>query len=360
MRLRPPLGRFERKLFTAAIVAASCCAATPARAQEGPVPRSVHDITDAVRRAVNAGASEYRKGNLEEARTHFQEAWRLQPSRGLGGTLADIEMRLGNHRAAAEYWQYFLERTDDEVQRAAAEEKLAKCVEQLARVRVELDVPGATLSVDGRPVEDASRPEGILVEPGSRVLRVERPGYRAQSVQFVADAGQLLELRVRLEPDAAQAPAETPQPTAASEEPETSTRTVAIIGGATLTTAALVTGVVFGLKGAAEHRRLDALQARIERDGHPDWVAFNGQCHPNAPRRPASCDELWRSLDQGNRHKTRATAAYVVGGVLGLATLTAWFLWPTSSPATAPEDTAWTLEPWSTPDTQGFQLSGTF
>lgn len=356
-----------RRRLSRAVLVALCCSALPARAQGSPGSgaageASETDITDAVRDAVAAGFAEYKAGHLRMAREHLQKAWRLRPSKAIAQGLAQVEMDLGLYVDAAEHWEYVLEQTDDESWRAAIEEKLEECLQNLGRLRVELNVSGATLYVDGKKLESPSSSEELRVAAGPGVLRIERAGYQPHREELTVRPGEVVEVYVlleRAEPPSVDVPATASLP--ADSEP-TAARTVVIVSGAALTATALVMGGIFRWQADKHDRDADTLRATTLREGDPDFARHDGQCLPEAPSRPAACGALSRSVDDGLKSDRQSTVAFVSGAVLGVATITTWLLWPSRDPESSPnaQGARWSLSPYGAPSSRGVVLSGHF
>src|SRR5690606_15491870 len=138
-------------------------------------------------------------------------------------------------------------------------------------------------------------------------------------------------------------------------------KTVVLIGGATLTLTAFGVGAVFAWQGNQHEADAERWRARVDAEGNPEAQSWNGQCHPSRPDRPAACDQLHDAIERSNRSYDNANLAFIAGGVLGVATLATWLLWPTSAPSPVTTgDGSWTVVPWSGMHAQGLQLSGRF
>lgn len=368
-RFASPPGWRGRNL-SALLLVAVCCAGSPAYAQEpfsNPGDAGAEDDVERdVRHAVSAAFAAYKVGDLRAARLHFQIAWKLRPSRAIAQGLAQVEMEMHLYVDAAEHWQYVLERTEDEEQRAAVEAKLTECLQRVGRLRVELNVSGSTLHVDGREFRDLSTSEELLVTAGYNWLTIERPGYQPYREEFSVKPGETLELYILLE-RSAPSPGEAADPIQAPAEPESdSARTLTLVGGATLTTAAIVAGALFRWQASEELRNADVLRDITRREGDPEFAAHHGQCLPDAPSRPDACDALSRSVDRGVKNQKQANVAFVTAGVLGAATVATWLLWPSSAARSTEERPSeeygvrWSLSPYGAPHAQGVVFSGRF
>ncbi|MEM7588102.1 MAG: PEGA domain-containing protein, partial [Acidobacteriota bacterium] len=75
--------------------------------------------------------------------------------------------------------------------------------QQPARVRLTVEPADATVYLDGRflglAAEINERPDGMLVDPGEHILEIVRPGFETRKQGFKVEAGQEIQLRLRLE-----------------------------------------------------------------------------------------------------------------------------------------------------------------
>src|ERR1700742_4017684 len=96
----------------------------------------------AIKELMRTGIGEYRKNHLEAARTAFASAWELRHHTAIAASLADVEMKLGRFRDAAEHWQYYLASSPPD--RAEAEAQLAECSKHVGRIDVTVEPAAAT------------------------------------------------------------------------------------------------------------------------------------------------------------------------------------------------------------------------
>src|SRR5450432_3751077 len=66
------------------------------------------DPTLAAKELVRQGSAEYSKQHWEAARASFQKAWELKRHYAIAANLADVELKLGRYREAAEHLEYAL------------------------------------------------------------------------------------------------------------------------------------------------------------------------------------------------------------------------------------------------------------
>jgi hypothetical protein len=280
------------------------------------------------------GIAAYRKKNFEGARSAFANAWEIERHADIAAALAEVEMQLGRYREAAEHWEYNLAHGGD-VNEASAQ--LAECRKHIARVRIEVDPPSAEVLVDGVAVPRAAYEKGIWLDPGDHRL-VAREGSRSSpELKLYVSAAEERSSRLSVPP-----PAPVPPPAVQSVAPPSppvqpashdggglETRTVVVIGGAVLTAAAVGLGVYGELKAqAADTRRVQLLgeaQASL-----PDPVPGNQVCYqrPGGPDIPKQCSEISSKVDEAIEFQRLRNASFIAGGVLGVATVTTFLLWP--------------------------------
>jgi tetratricopeptide (TPR) repeat protein len=332
----------------------------PSRLSEAEQEAEVRDL-------MQKGIAEYQRQNLEAARQAFMSAWYIRRYRDLAGTLAEIEMKLGRYREAAEHLQYYLDQGPPDPDDAAA--KLEECRRKLGRIRVTVDTPKAWVWVDQRIVGPA--PIGDLwLEPGRHWFYARLDGRQSAEEAITVVAGETHDLRLslpRAEPPAqpatpaptAAAPARAPAPEPTSDDGGMRLRTVALIGGAVVSATAAGIAVGFALKGAAADDEADKLREQTQREGDQALVAVNRQCSPSAMPRPASCDELGAKLDERVSANKTANAALWVAGISGVVTIATFFLWPSEKREPA-KSGAVVVEPWTQPGVPGIQARASF
>jgi tetratricopeptide (TPR) repeat protein len=101
---------------------------------------------------MNRGGEAYGQQRWEEARDAYRAAWELRPHFAVAANLADVELRLGAYREAAEHLRFFLANLppEREVLRADGEKRLAECRAHLATVRVAVAGRRERAGRDGR------------------------------------------------------------------------------------------------------------------------------------------------------------------------------------------------------------------
>lgn len=297
--------------------------------------------------------------NYEAARVAFQQAYALKPHPSVLRNLGQAELKTGHYLDAARHLSTFIKDTTfgTTAERESAKKSLAEAETKIGRLLLEVDVAGAEIAVDGEL--SGRSPLGadpIYVEPGQRVVRVQKDGYDLyeQSQAFEPDrvirlkvalrpsgpapteaasisrsTGALLEPAILSSPSVSSAPQTTGSTTyrdrAERSGPEA--RTVVLISGTALTVLAAGFGVGLALQGASLDSDADTQRKQIADTLGPSACVNGGSGN-------RSCAKLDDTLDKRNRANSFSQGAFIASGVLGAATLATFFLWPKSSNVT--------------------------
>ena len=149
--------------------------------------------------AIRQGLAEFEAGRWSEARALFQRALELYPNarvlRGLG--MAAFEMRdyvasIGALREALEHAELPL----SPQQRVQVEDLLQRSLVFVGRMQFTIDPEGATLLIDG--AEPVWLDGLVLVNEGSRHVRVSHDGYRPETFRRDVTSGQTIQVEVSL------------------------------------------------------------------------------------------------------------------------------------------------------------------
>ena len=124
---------------------------------------------NAARARFQEGVDFYDKGQYENARAAFLQAYALRKHPAVLLNLAQSSLRANHTLDAARYFQQYLRDSTGltAAQRADAEKSLAEARQKLGHIEVTA-LPGAEISVDNERVGTAPLAEPIDVDPGSR------------------------------------------------------------------------------------------------------------------------------------------------------------------------------------------------
>jgi hypothetical protein len=320
------------------------------------LPSSAEPATEQVkvaRKRFQEGVAAADARNYEAARLAFQQAYALKPHPSVLRNLGQAELKTGHYLDAARHLSTFIRDTTfgTPAERESAKKSLAEAETKIGKLLLEVDVAGAEIAVDGEM--SGRSPLGadpIYVEPGQRVVRVQKDGYDLYEQTQAFEPDRVIRLKVALRPTApvpTEAAAVTripptivepvvvpppvehpasPSPPARdrAERGGTETRTVVLVSGAALTALAAGFGIGFSISGNSLDE--DAIAQR----------AFIAQtlgvtaCAPGSAGNRA-CTKLNDTLDRRNRANAIAQGSFIAAGVLGAATLATFFLWPRQS-----------------------------
>lgn len=212
------------------------CAASPARAEEGPSSKAAEAL-------FREGKALLDGGKLEGACRILEESNALEPAGGTLLNLASCRERLGQYASA----ERALERARELAQKAGRPDALAFVEERLEAVRrnvstlrVRLPSAGGALEVDGAKVAVAGREVTLRLDPGEHHVLWEREGQPVVRRKVTLEgAGKHADVEL--------APAAPPPPPPRAEPPRAVAplETVAVVG-VSLGAALLVGGGVTG------------------------------------------------------------------------------------------------------------------
>jgi tetratricopeptide (TPR) repeat protein len=307
--------------------------------EPGPDDTARDDAADAdkaqrARELMREGLAEWGKGNLEGARDALMKAWEVSPNPNIVSALAEIDMKLGRYREAADYWEVYLVRYPPDYD--TAQGKLDECRRNLGKLRIHVDPPDAVVSLDDEVITRTRLNADVWVEPGTHTLHAEIAGNAAtQHVAILAGDSNDVSLVVpgskRATP-AAQPSSGTvaPPPRAVDDSAGSgvSAKTVVLISGAVLTVAATTMGAVYTVKAnraSDEAAHYDAL-ARSKVD--PAVASQDSFCAPPPGMRPAECTDLENAVNERQRATNLAIGSYIAASAFAAGTVATYFLWP--------------------------------
>lgn len=200
------------------------CGVASAQAPAGPPPGTSDAPTaatptageDASRRArelFREGLSRFQAEDYRAAITAFEQAAELVPSADLWFNIARAHEELDEYEQAADAYARYLRDRVDPPDRARVEERIATLREQAeaarlaarrapttGTLRVESDVRGAEVAIDGRAVGTTPIPLPLTLAAGRQELAVDRSGYVPFRATVGIEPGVSTAARVSLEP----------------------------------------------------------------------------------------------------------------------------------------------------------------
>ena len=360
--------------------------AMPSRAQTA----AEDPMTDMARARFKEGVSFYDKGQFEQARIAFLQAYALKKHPAVLLNLAWSCLKSGHTLEAQRYFKQFLVEGKDSTdkQRADANDGLTQSNAKLGRIDV-VAAPGTEVTVDGDKAGTTPLADPVMVEPGAHTVKFKGPDGATDTDSVTVLAGEKAIARFAKTASAAPA-ATTPAPAAApsggdtentsspppaEDEPkpadtvtkesagETSHGTifvpknlvpVYIALGATLAGGALA--IVMGISKHNAQTKADETASQITNAG-------GKSCNPPTPSSlsglTAACD---RFVSNNNDVNTDATVGNFALGIAGVAALAGVVYWLVATKRDASPSAARgpVLTPVIGPSIGGLDLSGSF
>lgn len=321
----------------------------PPDATASPMPAANPDATPEqleAARFFHQGAAAYDAGKYQEAWEAWQNAWSLHRTFDIAGNLAQVEIRLGKRRDAAEHLTYALRNFPPSAKaatRAEMEARLDALRKDVPSVRVRVNVPEAEVLVDGRVVGRAPLSDVLYVDPGKHVISARHSGHTEaqQAVQLAAGNTQDVELIL------------TPVPADTSLPPDEGRplNKGLLIGGIALAAAGLVTGVVGTVVSASAAGDESDLQGPLDDQGISSCLL---------PQNQTACVDRDDARDRKRTFRGVAIAGFGVGGAAAIATVVYVATRTKPRPAPAIEGKRLTPNAWLGPRGGAVGVSGRF
>ncbi len=228
---------------------------TAAAASAKPAKKPDAKTKKAARTAYGEGQKAFEAGDYTVAYDKFKEANDLIPAPHAEYWIALSLDRQGKLEESIQAYESFLANPDaakvGEEQVASAKARVAELKAKLpGKLSIVTEPPGATIMIDGAPVEGMS-PMVNELEPGMHKISISLEGYEPQEVEVEVKPGEQVEQKVELvenmpEPVAAPPPpAPAPPPPPPPPPPERSMVPAYVTLG--IAGAGLVTGSIFGV-----------------------------------------------------------------------------------------------------------------
>jgi tetratricopeptide (TPR) repeat protein len=174
------------RLLAAGAFAACLCA---------PVFAQTPEVA-AARGHFQAGRVYFEKGEYRRALVEFHEAQRDADRPELDFNLGRTFDALGDAARAVRCYRRYLDRRPIADDRATVEQRISALDEHIGMVRIESQVVGATLRLDGEPLEGGGSGQPIAVTEGRHRISAARDGYKARVAEVVVTAGRETDLAI--------------------------------------------------------------------------------------------------------------------------------------------------------------------
>ncbi|HTB72884.1 MAG TPA: hypothetical protein VK762_06555 [Polyangiaceae bacterium] len=174
--------------------------------------------TDMARARFKEGVGFYDKGQFEQARASFLQAYALKKHPAVLLNLAWSSLKSGHTLEAEHYFKQFLTESKDitDKQRADANDGLNQSHSKLGRIEVAA-AAGTEVTIDGDKAGTTPLAEPILVEPGAHTVKFKGPDGTTDTDSVTVLAGEKAIARFAKTASAAPAPAAAPAPPPATD-----------------------------------------------------------------------------------------------------------------------------------------------
>jgi hypothetical protein len=338
---------------TRSVALALLVAFAPATFSVAGLAQTTDDPTiKAARARFNEGVDFFDKGQYENARAAFLQAYALRKHPAVLLNLAQSSLRSGHSLEAARYFEQYLHESSalTSAQRADAEKGLAEARGKLGRLEISA-TDGAEIFVDGEHVGTAPLPDPVNVEPGTHVVKAN-----SDSKSVVVVVGQVLPVKLLPSEGVAIAPVApipvTPPPPvpveappAAVPEPAVTTREQIETSPPSYTSspglfsrpktmAPVWIGLAAGLAGGTTAILFAVFKSNANTNYQNDQTtiesaapmsAWTGLCEHPPPSFAAACSSLQNDQNLVNTNAIVANVGLGVG-IAGLAFGLGWYL----------------------------------
>jgi hypothetical protein len=377
--------------IAAAVLVAFLSSSVPHRADAQDDP-----VTTQARARFKEGVDFYDKGQYENARLAFLQAYALKKHPAVLLNLAQSSAKAGHPLEAAKYFQQFLKESTaaSPAQRTDAENGLAEVRQKLGRIEI-VAPAGTEITLDEKErLGTAPFADPVDVEPGSHSLRSS-----TETVRVTANAGQKVQARFGggAQPVApvpvpgpaptTTTPSGTPPPTepgpTTEPPPETGKHTnllsrpdnmTPVVIGTVVFGVGLAGAIIFAVFKADSQSKADSVASAIRAAAVKQNISTAGVCSSShaAVGQPFhdACTTLKQNNDKVNTNATIANVSLIVMGV-GAITAIGWYLFAPKRDDNQPPPTASDekhkspaasvfLTPYGGYGNGGFVLGGTF
>jgi hypothetical protein len=267
-----------------------------------------------------AGAA-FNAGKNDEALSLLMQAWERKRTYDIAGNLGIVELKLGRVRDAAEHLAFALKNfppTEAEKVRAGLREKFEQARREVAAVIVQVNVQGAEIRINGKPIAMPTGAESeIYVDPGTATIEARSEGFVPASRTLTLEKGAAAQ-EVSLELKRVETP--VGDGGARSEPVRVEKRSVVpaiVLGGV----AVVGLGVGIGLLAAAGG------EASTVKELNRSIVAARRSCVVGAGNYDAQCATLEHAARRGDTLHDVGIGVMVGAGVAAVAA-GVYLLWP--------------------------------
>lgn len=199
-----------RRHLRSSLVCTSLCAslcAIPLPARGAGATPLAQSLSGDAKRAYQSARLLFEDGDHQGALAKFAHAYELSHQPQLLWNMAVCEKELRHYARTASLIASYLKEAGERItseQRKSALETQKALRDFYAGLELSGVPDGATIFVDGTNVGAAPLSEPLLVDLGTRTLRVEQPGFAAFEKKFDVAGGRDLKIAVKLKPTPAE------------------------------------------------------------------------------------------------------------------------------------------------------------
>ncbi|HEX2875555.1 MAG TPA: hypothetical protein VHP33_30090 [Polyangiaceae bacterium] len=326
MRLLAP-----KPLFALLIALAPALQAPPLVAAE-PTPSEL----SVARRLFDEGRTAEDAARWSEAADKFRRATAIKDTPGLRFHLARCQEEQGAFVEALVEYDRARELIDSGVRAADVEKLLAEARERvrakLAQLTLRLpsDVQNVSVELDGKALSASVLGVPMPINPGKHQVSAVAVGRARFATELTLGMGEVRQLPIEL-PVASSAPAAPATPAARPaarsarvvDDTTVPTRTIVLIGEASLFAAALGTGIVFSVARSSASDRYDRANATVLSQ------LDEGDDEGSACAQPLEgCVALNEARDDRVQAGRIAAGGFIAAGISAAAFGVTYFLWP--------------------------------
>ena len=383
-----------RPIAVAVLLAfAPAVVAIPATAQSA----AEDPTTDMARARFKEGVGFYDKGQFEQARASFLQAYALKKHPAVLLNLAWSSLKSGHTLEAEHYFKQFLTEGKDitDKQRADANDGLAQSHAKLGRIEVAA-AAGTEVTVDGDKAGTTPLSDPILVEPGAHTVKFKGPDGATDTDSVTVLAGEKAIARFAKTASAApvaappaptppaagtEAEATPPSPPPAEETPKPAeappakqtvnlspersllsppeTLAPVIVGGVVVVGSAALAIVMLVSKQTAQNKANDTA-AQISAHGGTSCSppSISADATTTIDKVQTACSEYQNDNKDVNTDATIGNIAVGVSVIAAVGTIVYWLVADRRGDSPSTGSTAPTVTPIVGPSLGGISLSG--
>jgi hypothetical protein len=126
----------------------------------------------------------YEEGAYDAALVELNRAAELRPSYKLYYNIGQVRFAMHDYAAAMDAYRRYLEQGGDKLpssRREQVQKELNELAQRVAKLTVEVDVPGAEILIDDAPAGTSPLSAPLIVNSGIRLVTVRHPDYLPQT-----------------------------------------------------------------------------------------------------------------------------------------------------------------------------------